>query len=257
MTDIKSILVVGCSMTDGNGLANGHQDKHLWINQLKQQLFPNAVMDNLSVTGRNNHWIFCETATAIIQKKYDLVIVAWTGIPKYNIHFGLETYSVHSQLHDVEIGLNNHVVVTSDWVRETGQRLRQYHNDHWDIVDLVKYINILTKLHHNIFFVNTIAPWSANFFEYRTIKEPKDLSVYEQTLLQVDTRDDSNVFELYKMIHQHYQHYGGIHQDLWLNLYCNFKQLAVDSISDTNKHPGVASQAIIANYIATALKERL
>jgi hypothetical protein len=257
MADTKSILVVGCSMTDGNGLAQGHQDNRLWINQIKHEMFPSASMDNLSMTGRNNHWIFCEAATAIIQKQYDLVIVAWTGIPKYNIHFGLETYSVHSQLHDVEIGLNNHVIVTSDWVRETGQRLRQYHNDHWDIVDLVKYVNILSRLHPNIFFVNTIGPWSARFFDYRAIKEPNDLTDYEQKLLQSNIRDDSNVFELYNMIHQHYQHYGGIHQDRWLNLYCNFKQLAIDTISDTNKHPGIASQTIIATHIGTALKERL
>ena len=70
----KKILAVGCSMTRGHGLSGGEsQDPKLWTNQIFEQI---GKVHNLAMTGRNNHWIFLETVSALLRNKnyYDIVL---------------------------------------------------------------------------------------------------------------------------------------------------------------------------------------
>lgn len=65
------ILVVGCSMTAGHGLKATAEDPlkidvtdtDLWVNLLCNKTFDYPGVTNLAVSGRNNEWIFLETAT--------------------------------------------------------------------------------------------------------------------------------------------------------------------------------------------------
>jgi hypothetical protein len=68
--------------------------------------------------------------------------------------------------------------------------------------------------------------------------------------LQVELRDDDEIFKLYDMIHEHYSHYGGIQEQNWLNLYQPMTHLMVDAIKPNDNHPGFESQSLFADLFA-------
>ena len=238
----NKILVVGCSYTKGYGLEDEDKNPRLWCNQM----FPGASIDNFSRTGANNHWIFLEATRAIQQENYDIVIVQWSAIPRFNLNIGLETWftRIRACFSDPDITLHGGETVSKGWLGNLGDQLLRYHNDHWDILDLVKYVNALLAIRKdNIFFVNGILPYDRGYFIKKDIKLPSDLSQYEQKLLDVDNRDDYQIFELYNMIHSQYEKYGGIREDKWLNLYESMHTTRIDLAND---HPGLKSQDLFA-----------
>lgn len=108
-----------------------------------------------------------------------------------------------------------------------------------------------------IFFVNTLSPWCRNYFEQKTVTRPSELDPYEQTLLQVDTRDDDEIDALYRMIHKQYSDYGGIQEPHWLNLYDSLRSMQIDDVSSTDAHPGYMSQEKYCEYLGKILREKL
>jgi hypothetical protein len=103
--------------------------------------------------------------------------------------------------------------------------------------------------------VNTLGPWSTDYFKQKKIKFLGDLSEYEQKLLDVKNRDDGEIFQLYNMIHDHYQTYGGIQEDHWLNLYQSLKSMQIDDVSINDPHPGIKSQTIFVDYLFPVLQK--
>jgi hypothetical protein len=259
-TKIK-VLAVGCSMTRGHGLVHESNDPELWTNKL----FPSDryVVSNKSMTGANNHWIFLETVSHLLKETYDIVLVGWSAIPRFNFHVGLELYPVHTRLNnDVDINLNNHNTVTGKWLKSVGDSLLKIHNDHWDMLDLVKYVNTLILLQEKtnngqVFFVNTLGPWTENYFTKKQINLPSDLTPFEQNLLQVETRNDDEIFQLYDMIHEHYNTFGGIREPHWLNLYSSLRSMQIDNASATDHHPGYQSQKMFDHYLTPMLQQKL
>lgn len=253
-------MAVGCSFTQGQGLERESLDPLLWVNQI----FPEDYyqVDNVAKTGANNHWIFLECACKMASQHYDVVLVAWTSIPRFNYHVGLEMYSVETLLHNRDVNINNHVTVSGKWLKSVGDSLRRIHNDHWDLLDLVKYVNILTAIAHSqrsiqIFFVNSLGPWCPGYFTKKSIDMPSDLTDYEQDLLQVQTRDDKEILQLYNMVHTHYENYGGIKQNHWLNLYSSLYSMQIDDASATDAHPGYKSQNKYAEILLPVLHSKL
>jgi hypothetical protein len=254
------VLAVGCSMTRGHGLTQESGDPELWVNRLFPEEEYNVI--NLAKTGHNNSWIFLETMSGLLIDRYDIVLVGWSAIPRFNFHVGLELYSVYTRLTEMDVSINNKVVVSGKWLKTIGDSLREIHNDHWDFLDLVKYINTLIHIQEKknsgrIFFVNTLGPWPAQYFTKKQINQPIDLTPFEQKLLQVDTRDDDEIFQLYNMIHKDYETYGGIQEDCWLNLYSSLRSMQIDNVSSTDSHPGYQSQKIFDQYLTPILQEKL
>jgi hypothetical protein len=256
------ILAVGCSMTNGHGLDQGCHDPRLWVNQIFHDI---GTVHNLAVTGMNNHWIFLETMSTLVQRShaYDIVLVGWSAIPRFCFHAGLELYSVHTRLtNDHDINVNNGLTFKKEWLKKLGDDLRKLHNDHWDILDLIKYVNGLITIHETspnkkIFFVNTLSPWGQNYFEFKKISLPSDLDPYTQDLLQVQTRDDNEISKLYTMIHTQYARHGGIRESHWLNLYDSLRAMQVDNVSALDPHPGYKSQEKYAKYLGPILRRKL
>jgi hypothetical protein len=91
------------------------------------------------------------------------VLVAWSAIPRFNIHAGLELYPVLTRLErSVDVNVNPGVTYKASWLNQIGDNLRRIHNDHWDTLDLVKYVNVLTRCQQtsggeNIFCKHTVA----------------------------------------------------------------------------------------------------
>jgi hypothetical protein len=264
MTNTRTtLLAVGCSFTKGHGLPDEIHNNSLWVNRLAHAV--DAAVVNKSVTGVNNDWIFHETISEILKNEYDIIIVSWSAIPRYRFYVGLELYSTSTMLSltsNGEININNKETISAKWQKETGNRLRKIHNDHWDILNLVKYVNLLNEIQcthrkGQIFFVNALGPWCKNYFNFETIKLPSELDTYVQTLLNADTRDDSEILDLYSMIHQQYQSYGGILEHKWLNLYESLEIMKVDTVSDTDKHPGIKSQLKFSEKLTPVLLKNL
>ena len=258
---MTKILVVGDSITFGAGLALGKNDPKLWINQLASQTFTDYELTNLAEIGRNNHWIFNESASELLTNDYDIAIIGWSEISRFNFDIGLELYKTSSMLRNMDININGDHV-SGNWLEETGNRLRRYYNDHWAILDLIKYVNILYNIqvgckNKKLFFVNTLARWSPGYFEYVNFSLPSELSEFQKQILSVDTRDDLEIKELYNMTHEHYKKYGGIQNKCWLNLYQPLCTLMVDRVSSFDPHPGYASQDIFVKQLLPELHARM
>lgn len=252
----KKVLVVGCSFTCGTGLKLERCDPALWVNQL----FFDADITNVAKAGANNQWIFLETISQLLTQSYDIVLVAWSAIPRYNFHVGLELHPVETMLADCDVNLNSKVTISGKWLKSIGKNLNKIHNDHWDLLALVKYVNSLIELQVNtrnqkLIFVNALGPWCNNYFLQKKIQLPSDLDQYEQELLEIANRDDQDIFALYDMIHLQYRKYGGIHEHNWLNLYNSLSAQKVDVASSSDRHPGYASQAAYVKYLAPMLQK--
>ena len=74
-------------------------------------------------------------------------------------------------------------------------------------------------------------------------------------MLHFDFRDDTEIKDLYDMIHSQYNQFGGIQENNWLNLYKSLVSMQVDDVSVTDTHPGYVSQNIFAEYLISQLKE--
>jgi hypothetical protein len=270
---MTKILVVGCSMTAGAGLCAtvtdpfkiDVTDPNLWVNQLCHQLFDTPQVTNLAITGKNNEWIFNETACALVKDHYDVVLVAWSELGRFNYNIGLESYStatILSSLGSRDIKINPGVTVSAKWQSKIGDQLRKFLNDHWTILDLIKYVNILKEIQittrkSKLFFVNTLFDIPMGYFDYMPFTQPSSLPKYTQDLLQVEFRDDAEIEKLYNMIHAQYTNYGGINSDLWLNLYNSFWSMHIDQATPTDSHPGHKSQGIFSNYLAPLLSKKI
>jgi hypothetical protein len=258
MNSKTKVLVVGCSFTQGTGLNLEHCDPELWVNRL----FYNTSITNVASAGANNHWIFLETISQLLTQSYDIVLVAWSAIPRYNFRVGLELYSVETMLTDRDINLNSKVTISGKWLESIGANLNRLHNDHWDILDLIKYVNTLVELqvtarNQKLIFVNAMGPWNNGYFTQKKIKLPSDLDQFEQTLLESNNRNDKDVLALYDMIHSQYSKYGGIHEHRWLNLYSSLQAQQIDVVSLTDPHPGYASQLAYVKYLTPILQKKL
>ena len=132
-------------------------------------------------------------------------------------------------------------------------------NSHYEIDDLIKYVNTLIVLSESkgtkIFFVNNLLPWDENYFNH--IKgeiTPSMLTEYTNELLSSDTRDDDVITRLYHKMHNQYDNSGGINEKYWLNLYNSFYSMMVDQATD-NAHPGMKTQEIFADFLVKRFED--
>lgn len=259
---MKKILVVGDSWTHGFALENTIHNPKLWVNQIISRMFPESSVENLALPGRNNNWIFVEAASALTKKDYDLAIIGWSTIPRYTMNVGLETYETHCMFRDKDININPGVTFKGKWLKEIGNNLLKLHNDHWDLLNLVKYVSILVNLQtklkgKHVFFVNAIGPWPTDYFVKKPFVYPNELNDFLKNILQVETRDDEEIHKLYEMIYTQYESAGGIQELHWLNLYESLLSKKIDNNPDALWHPGPQSHDLYADFLSKILAQKL
>jgi hypothetical protein len=253
-------LIVGCSYANGHGLNLEIDDPILWANQLIEHIAPGSQIFNLSCSGKNNHWIFTEACTALTRDEYDTVLVAWTNQSRLNFEIGLETYTTSTMLNDTNVNINPGITVSGKHLLSIGNELRKLQNDHWTLLDLVKYVNILYDAQvkqrgKTLLCVNSLLHIPKNYFVEQQFTLPGELSDFHQMMFSADTRDDQEVKELYNLTHQSYRYYGGIRSEVWLNLYQSLHSMKVDWASDIDPHPGKVSQNSFAKYLIDQYNE--
>mgnify|MGYP001400241560 CR=1 FL=1 len=67
--------------------------------------------------------------------------------------------------------------------------------------------------------------------------------------LDVDTRDDEDIYKLYNLMHDNFEANGGIREHKWLNLYSPFRYMKLDFGND-GWHPGPLSHKKFGAHLA-------
>lgn len=255
--DRKKLLISGASVAAGAGLPDGHRNPVLWCNQLAREL--GYRIYNISTVGIDNLEIFQNTASAIMDGSYDLVLVQWQIIPCRNQSIGLETYNTLINLVGTRPLMDINLVAGQKFESKKLEKFRsllmRYHKEHWEIKELVSYCKILSfiaeKSGSTIKFINFNMPWHTNrFFDKKLWRFPSELDGFTRTMLDADFRQDSEVRDLHDMIHDHYDSVGPMNLQNWLNLYDPLIDHQLDQISDSDLHPGIESQVIIKNKVS-------
>jgi hypothetical protein len=273
----NKVVFAGCSYTAGNGWTDSEFDHscmteckespYLWTNicHNKMSQLRDLELINRGQGGASNTEIF-EHAISALAEHGDLVrylICQWTAMPRYNFNPGLEVWPTNEQFrtrsnctvkHDVH--LNKGVFWSRDYITDLTQRLLVMHHLHWEIVKVVKYATAISRLCAQLgvrlLFINGLCPWDRGYFSrVPNDSKPQDLTPFTKTeILNIDSRNDEEIFFLYNKAHQDYEMQGGINPQHWLNLYDSWRRQILDRNFD-NLHPGIESNQLFAKQVQT------
>ncbi len=263
---MKKTLFAGCSYTAGEGFELYKQAPELWVNLLHKNVpeLMQTELLNVSQSGRSNAGIFQDAVFHILNNDVDYVFVAWTSMPRYEVSLGIENYSTRTvflpgRKFTQDYNLNE-VTYNKEYLQNVNDRFTTLAHVHFEIVNMVYCVNSLIALskikNFRLFFINAHCPWDQNYFDYITDVLPNAYTDFTKKLLNIDNRDDTQIFELYNKLHNDYQHSGSIQQEHWLNLYQSFKSLQTDVNLD-ELHPGTTSNHNFFHHLKTALESKI
>ena len=234
------ILVSGCSLTAGWGFDGGSESPEIWPNILAQKL--NAEITNVGRSGYDNTGIFLNALEKCTASKYDLVLLQLTR---------LNRVVVSSTIHGVTLlgtsppNLPETVITKSEYKKfhKTFFKLNQPY-EHWiRLLKIIKTVQQLNKQGYNIKFINGLLDWKEEFFTNPT-------SEFLKYLIGFNNLPDDDIQKISKIINLDKQ---DIDLDLWVNPFSTFLNLKVDSLSDTDEHPGPKSQKLFADMFLNNL----
>lgn len=247
---------------------NNHEQ--LWVNLCHKNIpeFQKLELLNLGQGGASNHDIF-ENTTEIISKHnadIEYLVCQWTAMPRYNFRVGLELWSTHEQLHNHlgrgwnGVNLNKGDSWTRSHLSKLYDQLMVLHHLHGEIVKVVRYSNIIANLCKHIgikfIFVNGLCPWDDNYFTRITgdsVKPDQYTKFTQDNILNIDSRNDEDIFKLYKQAHNEYDSAGGVRPAEWSNLYNSMLNSQIDKNND-KQHPGTQSNQLYFQQIKTFLE---
>jgi hypothetical protein len=270
------VIFVGCSYTAGTGWVDlpseqsirfeckEHPD--LWVNICHREISPlqNLELINIGQSNASNTDIFENLIQALSEHENETkyVICQWTAMPRYNFQVGFETWETSESLnypmlfgrpkHDVN--LNKGISWPRKYINDLLDRLLVLHHLHWEILKVVKYTASISKLCKKfgikLVFINGVCPWDSEYF---TIipenSKPEDLTSFtKKEILNINTRNDEEIWQLYYLAHQDYQIYGGIDPKQWINLYDPWHKKKIDTNYD-KLHPGILSNQMFASQV--------
>lgn len=273
----KKLLFAGCSYTAGNGwldvdpTESGNTEvkdsPNLWVNLCHTHIERLQTLDlvNVGRGGASNTDIFQNTIRKMAAEgnNIDTIFCQWTAMPRYNWNVGFELWDTSESLggrrsHDINLNRGNHW--PREYIVDLVDRLRVMHHLHWEILKVVDYSNIIYTLAQklgidHVYFINGLCPWDPNYFvELHNVKPEAYTEFTKSTILNIDTRDDTDILKLYKLAHQHYRERGGIDTANWINLYEPFNKNKVD-VNFDQLHPGVNSNRLYYEMVDRRLKE--
>lgn len=257
------VLYAGCSYTAGSGLFLEKEDPNLWVNQFHDKFFPNSLRLNVSRGGRSNAGIFQDTVKQLALGSISHAFVAWTSMPRYELELGLELYETrqcfipNSPCSDHKL---NNMVYNAKYLNNIRDRFTTLAHEYYEISNLIEYTNTIKSLaeltNSQVFFINAWCPWDLDFFALKHNVLPDQYTKYTQKLLQLETRDDTEVFALYDKMHNNFSQLGGINKDDWLNLYESFCSNKIDVNAD-GFHPGPKSNSIFVEILSESFKDKI
>lgn len=263
---MNKILFSGCSLPAGVGLEREKNDNSNYVNVFANDVFGESVtVNNIAIPGNSNLRTFLNTCTELVNEKYDYVFVCWTSYPRLVVWPGLEEYDTRRTLNaarsrTITEHQGSRLMFTEKFLTDLSDNISLVQNAHYDILDIIQYINILIKIaeqsNTKIYFINNMCWWDRNFFDPVPDNHilPSNLTPYTNQVLESNFRDDPQIERLYKKMHKDYKDAGGIQQAHWLNLYNNFIGQIVDKGLD-KVHPGPKSHIHYGKYLAQQFKQ--
>jgi hypothetical protein len=258
-------LFSGCSYTYGSGFSLEKDDPSLWVNLLhsQNQYLSKTQLLNVSEGGRSNDGIFQDTVYNLSKYTVQYALVEWTSMPRYRVSLGLELYETkvdfmpNCSTRDVNLNKINYTSSYLDSIRDRFTSLADYHHEICKVITFTNALINLCKLTSTrIFFINGICPWDKDYFVKLYDVLPSGYTEFTKKLLNVDSRDDDEIFKLYDKIHHEYDSIGGVQQDHWLNLYQSMRSQQID-VNNDNQHPGVVSNQTYCNKFNQILNSKL
>ena len=256
-------VFTGCSYTAGSGFELEKNEPALWVNQLYNKFFSHTTKLNIGQTGRSNAGIFQDTLRALVDYSVDYAIVEWTSTHRYELELGFELYPTRQVfIPNVQCqSINTHSInYSSDYLNTIRDRFTTLAHDYYEISNLVEYVNTILKVskltNTQVFFVNGLCSWDHNFFDKRTDCLPDQYTKYTQKLLNSNTRDDDEVFQLYHKMHDNFDSAGTINQEHWLNLYQSMRNQRID-VNQDKLHPGIQANNLYVKQFSKRLEQLL
>ena len=262
---MTKVLFSGCSYTSGAGLDLGSQNPLHYTNVLSKEIFGDSVsIHNIGVDGYSNLRIFLDTCMALSTTHYDCAFVGWTSYPRYYLHIGLEEYECRRMFMPNDSPMiahnGNDLIFSAKFLNTLRDNLMLISNAHYDILDIVRYVNILKSLAESknvkIYFLNNICHWDHGYFtQVQSSITPCQLTDYTKKILNTNNRDDSEIEILYKKIHNDYRSCGSIQELSWLNLYDSMSSfISKFDVGNDNIHPGPLTHQYYGKFLAKKLQ---
>lgn len=240
-----SICFNGCSFTVGEGFELSVRDSYVYDRLVANEL--SLERTNIAEGGSSNYLIFMRSATAIMSKKYNIVVTQWSALnrlwlfPGPNTKFFVNSEDKDYQYRDIFISKKEH--------RKLKEQLLILNHDYQNIIDVIDYCSILENLakQNNVdcVFVNGLIPWTEDLFAYTEDFNLAELSEYAKQILEFNYRNDSEIIEFLKKLKDHFQN---LNTSSWMNIFSPLNRLTVD-VGLTGHHPGIESNKIFANML--------
>jgi hypothetical protein len=273
---MKKVIFTGCSFTAGNGWTdiNPYQSMliackthpELWVNLCHTQIskLKSLELVNNGVGGASNTEIFQNTVDSISSHKdIDTIFCQWTSMPRYNFSVGFELWPTieglqHRSRSKSDVNLSNGDHWDRKYLNDLLDRLLALHHLHGEILKVVKYSAILKKLCSNfdikLYFINGLCPWDQDYFVRLTNVLPESYTPFtKKQILDIDSKDDNDIFKLYEILHNDYDKAGTIDPADWINLYDSMLKNKLDTNFD-NLHPGTQSNQLYFQQVKNFLE---
>jgi hypothetical protein len=258
---MQNILFSGCSYVEGIGLTDKKSNPFHFVNIFTKEIFHNCNLKNIGIGGYSNLRIFLDTSDELISNKYDFAFVCWTSWPRHVFWLGLEPYETKRSFlpnWSINAHLGNEIQFDTKFLNSLNKKLCLICSDHHEIVDIIKYIKILNTLaqinNTKIYHINNLCLWDEGYFTVNKNPKLENLTPYTNKIINSENRSDDQITELYQKIHKEYHNNGSINENLWLNLYGNFKQTSLLDYGNDNFHPGEKSHQNFGLKLAKIFK---
>jgi hypothetical protein len=273
---MSKLIFTGCSFTAGNGWRDStdpavsklecKDHPNLWVNLVATQIeqFADTEVVNFGKGGLSNAEIFANTVDAMTScQDIDTVFCQWTSMPRYTFDVGFElwptTEGLLVQARSLEdVKLSNGQTYPRKYLDDILDRFLALHHLHLEIVKVLKYCTVLQNLSQQLdiklYFVNGLCPWDLNYFMRLHNVLPEAYTPFtKKEILEIDSRDDQDIFALYSNMHNDYDAAGGCHAPRWINLYDSMLSNIVDTNYD-HRHPGTKSNQLYLQQVKNFLK---
>jgi hypothetical protein len=271
------LVFSGCSLTAGNGWSNtdnsgmieckDHPD--LWVNLCHKNILSLTDLElvNVAVGGSSNSEIFKNTVAAIAEHADDIDILfcQWSSLLRYKFSVGFELWTTAEgllpwQRGRTDVNLNRGDRYSRKYIDDLLDRFLLLHHVHYEIVKVVEYCNTLNQLADRfditLYFLNGLCPWDQDYFVRLHDAMPEDYTPFTKTeILNIESRNDNDIFKLYNKMHDDYDQAGGIDPSQWINLYDSMLSNLVDFNYD-NQHPGKHSNQFYFNQLNNFLNNQ-
>jgi len=238
------ILIAGCSLSTGAGIADSIEDPRIWTNLLAAKM--NAEVTNVSRPGYDNPGIFLNALEKLTNDHYDLILLQITALGRICVSPNIHGIIPLSGPLDVDAWKNKFDFKQHDnFLRHFTILNGDY--EHWKRLTKIIYtVQNLVNKGYNIKFVNGLLDWSKDFFLEPTSK-------FSDTILDVDNLTDHDIILGRSDLDKDKTR---IDLNLWVNPFDSFDSLTIDRASRTDNHPGIESQKLFCDLIFNYLQHK-